>query len=76
MPFRKVNSDENEIKNIINSNVASSMRTQPEFSELLKLNGCPPLKLGTMGSKIRKQLLNEAKNGDLTVDAVMPRHIL
>ncbi len=73
MPFRKINSDENEIKNIINSNVASSMRTQPEFSELLKLNGCPPLKLGTMGSKIRKQLLKEAKNGDLTVDTVMPR---
>ena len=37
------------------------------------LNGCPMIKVGRMGSKIRKQLLKEAKNGDLTIDTVMPR---
>lgn len=62
-----------EIKDIINNNVASSMRTQRSFSELLKLNGCSSFKVGSVGSKIRKQLLTEAKNGELTVESVMPR---
>ena len=70
---KKSKTDDKEIKDIINKNIASSLRTQPSFSEILKLNGCPTIKLGSIGSKIRKQLLNEAKNGDLTVEAVMPR---
>ena len=70
---KKSKTDDKEIKNIINKNIASSLRTQPSFSEILKLNGCPSIKLGSIGSKIRKQLLNEAKNGDLTVETVMPR---
>jgi len=70
---KKSKTDDKEIKDIINKNIASSLRTQPSFSEILKLNGCPTIKLGSIGSKIRKQLLNEAKNGDLTVETVMPR---
>ena len=70
---KKSKTDDKEIKDIINKNIASSLRTQPSFSEILKLNGCPTFKLGSIGSKIRKQLLNEAKNGDLTVETVMPR---
>lgn len=75
MPLLKINSDNNEkeIKDLINKNIASSMRTQPSFAKLLQLNGCPTIKLGLMGSKIRKQLIKEAKNGDLTVESVMPR---
>lgn len=69
----KSKNDYKEIKNIINKNIASSLRTQPSFANLLKLNGCSTLKLGSLGSKIRKQLLNEAKNGNLTVETVMPR---
>ncbi len=70
---KKSKTDYNEIKDMINQNVASSIRTQPSFSELLRFNGCSTLKVGAIGSKIRKQLLNEAKNGDLTVETVMPR---
>jgi len=70
---KKSKTDDKEIKDIINKNIASSLRTQPSFSEILKLNGCPTFKLGSIGSKIRKQLLKEAKNGDLTVETVMPR---
>ena len=75
MPLLKSDSksDENEIKKIINDNVATSMKTQPSFADILKLNGCSTLKLGSVGSKIRKQLLNEAKTGDLTAEEVMPR---
>lgn len=75
MPLQKLNSenDEKEIKDIINENIASSFKTQRPFSQLLMLNGCPMRKVGRIGSKIRKQLLKEAKNGDLTVDTVMPR---
>ena len=75
MSFLKLNSndEEKEIKDIINKNVASSFRTQPSFVELLKLNGCPIIKVGFIGSEIRQQLLMEAENGDLTVDTVMPR---
>ena len=75
MPLLKPNSenDEKEIKDIINENIASSFKTQRPFSQLLMLNGCPMRKVGRIGSKIRKQLLKEAKNGDLTVDTVMPR---
>ena len=73
--MRKIGSknDNNEIKDIINKNVATSMKTQSSFAELLKLNGCSSFKLGSTGSKIRKQLLKEAKNGDLTAETVMPR---
>ena len=70
---KKSKPEDKEIKDIINKNIASSLRTQPSFSEILKLNGCPSFKLGSIGSKIRKQLLNEAKNGNLTVETVMPR---
>lgn len=70
---KKPKNDDKEIKDIINKHIASSLRTQPSFGELLKLNGCPTIKLGVMGSKIRKQLLKEAKNGDLTTESVMPR---
>ncbi len=75
MQLRKIASknEDNEIKDIINSNVATSIRTQSSFAELLRLNGCSSFKLGSVGSKIRKQLLKEAKNGDLTKDTVMPR---
>lgn len=75
MPFIELNSDndENEIKDIINRNIASSIRTQDPFADLLELNGCPSIKLGSVGGKIRRQLLREAKNGDLTVNNVMPR---
>ena len=75
MPLRKMSSDNNykKIKNTINKNIASSLRTQPSFGKLLRLNGCSTLKLGSVGQKIRKQLLKEAKNGDLTVETVMPR---
>lgn len=75
MVFGKLRSKnvDKEIKDIINNNVASSMRTQRSFSELLKLNGCSSFKVGSVGSKIRKQLLTEAKNGDLTAESVMPR---
>lgn len=74
MPLLKVNSgNEDEIKEIINNNIATSMKTQRQFSQLLMLNGCPTRKVGRIGSKIRKQLLKEAKNGNLTVDTVMPR---
>lgn len=65
--------EEKEIKEIINKNIASFSKTQRPFSQLLMLNGCPMRKVGTVGSKIRKQLLKEAKNGDLTADAVIPR---
>lgn len=70
---KKSKTDDKEIKDIINKNIASSMRTQQSFANLLKLNGCSTLKLGSVGSKIRKQLLNEVKNGDLTAETVMPR---
>ncbi len=75
MVFGKLRSGnvDKEIKDIINNNVASSIRTQHSFSELLKLNGCSSFKVGSVGSKIRKQLLTEAKNGDLTAESVMPR---
>lgn len=74
MQLRKpVSSDEKEIKEIINKNIASAFKTQRPFSELLLLNGCPKIKLGLMGTYIRKELLNEAKNGELTPDTVMPR---
>ena len=75
MALLKSNSDTDikEIKNVINKNVASSFRTQPSFVELLKLNGCPALKVGVIGSEIRQQLITEAENGDLTPDTVMPR---
>ena len=74
MQLRKpVSSDEKEIKEIINKNIASAFKTQRPFSELLLLNGCPKIKLGLMGTYIRKELLNEAKNGQLTPDTVMPR---
>lgn len=75
MPLRKLSFNNNykEIKNMINKNIASSLRTQPSFGELLRFNGCSTLKLGSVGQKIRKQLLKEAKNGDLTVETVMPR---
>ena len=69
----KSNTDIKEIKNVINKNVASSFRTQPSFVELLKLNGCPALKVGVIGSEIRQQLIMEAENGELTLDSVMPR---
>ena len=62
-----------EIKNIINKNIGSALKTQGQFSELLRLNGCPMRKVGSIGAKIRKQLLEEAKNGDLTEETVMPR---
>ena len=67
------NEDFDEIKEIINNNIATAMKTQRPFSQLLMLNGCPMRKVGSIGNKIRKQLLNEAKDGDLTVDQVMPR---
>ena len=70
---KKSKIDYKEIKDIINKNIATSMRTQSSFSELLRYNGCSTLKVGTIGSKIRKQLLNETKNGELTVETVMPR---
>lgn len=70
---RDSKNNENEIKKIINDNVASSMRTQPSFVEILKLNGCSSLKVGIVGGNIRKQLLDEAKNGELTAESVMPR---
>ncbi len=75
MPLFKSNSknNEKELKNIINENVASSMRTQPSFAKVLESNGCPASKIGVVGRNIRKQLLYEAKNGDLTADDVMPR---
>lgn len=73
MSLLKSNTDIKEIKNVINKNVASSFRTQPSFVELLKLNGCPALKVGVIGSEIRQQLIMEAENGDLTLDSVMPR---
>lgn len=75
MPLLKPNSknNEKEVKNIINKNVASSMITQPSFVKILESNGCPTLKIGSVARKIRKQLLDEAKNGDLTADDVMPR---
>ena len=58
MPLRKMSSDNNykKIKNTINKNIASSLRTQPSFGKLLRLNGCSTLKLGSVGQKIRKQL--------------------
>ena len=67
------NDDEKEIKDLINKNIASPFKTQQPFAELLLLNGCPKIKLGLIGSKIRKELLYEAENGDLTPDTVMPR---
>ena len=74
MPLKKFNSnDEKLIKDTINENIASSMKTQPSFAKLLQLNGCSSLKLGLMGRKIRKQLLKEAESGYLTVESVMPR---
>lgn len=75
MPFNlfKSNSDEKEIKNFINKNIASAMRTQPSFAELLLLNGCPKVKIGYIGSKIRRQLLIELNNGQLTLENVMPK---
>ena len=75
MPLIELNSDsdEKEIKDIINRNIASSIRTQDPFADLLELNGCPSIKLGSIGGKIRRQLLREAKNGELTVNSVMPR---
>ena len=73
MSLIKSNTDIKEIKNVINKNVASSFRTQPSFVELLKLNGCPALKVGVIGSEIRQQLIMEAENGELTLDSVMPR---
>ncbi|WP_296808086.1 hypothetical protein [uncultured Methanobrevibacter sp.] len=77
MALLKSNSDTDikEIKNVINKNVASSFRTQPSFVELLKLNGCPALKVGVIGSEIRHQLIMEAENGDLTLDTVMLQNI-
>lgn len=72
--FEKNNSNnEKEINDVINKNIASAMKTQKPFGQLLLLNGCSNMKLGYVGSKIRKQLLKEAKNGDLTVEDVMPR---
>lgn len=75
MQLRKPNpnDDEKEIKDIINKNIASAFKTQKPFAELLLLNGCPKIKLGLIGSKIRKELLYEAENEDLTADDVMPR---
>ena len=75
MQLRKPNpnDDEKEIKDLINKNIASPFKTQQPFAELLMLNGCPKIKLGLIGSKIRKELLYEAENGDLTPDTVMPR---
>ena len=75
MQLRKPNpnDDEKEIKDLINKNIASPFKTQQPFAELLLLNGCPKIKLGLIGSKIRKELLYEAENGDLTPDTVMPR---
>lgn len=75
MPLRKLGSknDNDEVKDIINKNVATFMMTQPSFGELLKLNGCSDFKRGSVGSKIRKQLLKEADNGELTPETVMPR---
>ena len=67
------NDDEKEIKDIINKNIASAFKTQQPFAELLLLNGCPKIKLGLIGSKIRKELLYEAENEDLTAEDVMPR---
>ena len=52
---KKSKPEDKEIKDIINKNIASSLRTQPSFSEILKLNGCPSFKLGSIGSKISKQ---------------------
>ena len=73
MPLSNAVNNEEEIKEIINQNIATSFLTNHQFAELLKLNGCSSWKTGSMGSKIRKQLLNEAKNGYLTPDTVMPR---
>ena len=75
MPLLEFNSDsdEKEIKDIINKNIASSIKTQDSFADLLELNGCPSIKLGSIGGKIRRQLLREAKKGYLTVNNVMPR---
>ena len=73
MQLRKPDHDEKEIKDIINKNIASPFKTQQPFAELLLLNGCSKIKLGLIGSKIRKELLYEAENGDLTPDTVMPR---
>lgn len=75
MPLRRLGSknDNDEVKEIINKNVATVMKTQYSFGELLKLNGCSSFKLGSVGSKIRKQLLKEADNGELTPETVMPR---
>jgi hypothetical protein len=66
MPLQKFNSknDEKEIKDMITNNIASSFKTQRPFSQLLMLNGCPMIKVGRIGSKIRKQLLKEAKMGN------------
>lgn len=58
---------------MINKNIANSLMTQHSFSELLKFNGCSNLKLGYTAGKIRQRLLKEARNGDLTVETVMPR---
>ena len=47
MSFLKNNSndDEKEIKELIDKNIASSFRTQPPFSDLLKLNGCKSIQV-------------------------------
>ncbi len=74
MTLQKSNiNDLKEIKGIINENIASTFKTQRQFSRLLIFNGCPRAKIGFVGTRIRKQLLNEAKNGDLTPDNVMQR---
>ncbi len=73
MQLQKPDHDEKEIKDLINKNIASAFKTQQPFAELLLLNGCPKIKLGLIGSKIRKELLYEAENDDLTADTVMPR---
>ena len=50
--MKKFNSnDEKLIKDTINENIASSMKTQPSFAKLLQLNGCSSLKLGLRGQK-------------------------
>lgn len=63
MPLKKFDSvnTQKEIENIINENVSDPMKTQKSFTEVLLLNGCPSIKLGLIGRKIRKQLLKEAK---------------
>ena len=62
LKFKSENEEIKEIKEIINNNISTSMKTQRPFSQLLMLNGCPMRKVGTMGSKIRKQLLNTDKS--------------